>query len=284
LIRTFLLAGASALALGATSAEATTVVFSTPGSTTWTAPSTGVYVVEAWGAQGGASENSSGGLGAEIGGTFHLTAGQTLDIVVGYAGYSGLKSGSGGFGGGGSGAYNSGDGLYVLAGGGGGGGLTGSNGGPGQPATPNGAGQAGYGSAGGPGGAGGVMGTDGHGGSTSASGQGGGGFIVFNFLTMEGGYGGYDGGGGGGGASGGGGGDGNNSALGGGGGGGGGGGSLFRGGVLTVGLSGVRAGDGEVLISSVAVPEPETWSLMISGLGLLGYALRRRMGRRLTTR
>jgi hypothetical protein len=50
------------------------------------------------------------------------------------------------------------------------------------------------------------------------------------------------------------------------------------GGTQNVALSGVRAGDGEVLISS-ATPEPASWSLMISGLGLLGYALRRRMGR-----
>jgi hypothetical protein len=272
LIRTFLLAGASALALGATAAEASTVVFTTPGSTTWAAPSTGDYVIDAWGASGGTSSflysSTSGGLGAESAAKFHLTAGQVLTIVVGAAGTS--YFGRAGGGGGGSGAFSSGYGILDAAGGGGGGAFYGSKGGPGQVPI---SGQDGYGSAGGAGGSGGGSGGDGSDGSTPGSGGGGHGL----FTGMGGGSSGFNGGGGGGGVSGGGGGDGNNFNIFGYGGGGGGGGSDIEGGDTVVQQSGVWTGDGKVLIASV--PEPGTWSLMISGLGLLGYALRRRMGR-----
>ena len=36
---------------------------------------------------------------------------------------------------------------------------------------------------------------------------------------------------------------------------------------------------GTVNVLGPAVPEPSTWSLMLSGFGLLGYALRRRIPR-----
>jgi hypothetical protein len=62
--RQFLLAGASTLAIlaGATAAQADT--FTIPGEYIFTAPSAGTYVVDVWGAQGGASSVNSGGLGA----------------------------------------------------------------------------------------------------------------------------------------------------------------------------------------------------------------------------
>ncbi|GAB0120086.1 hypothetical protein [Acidisoma sp. 7E03] len=45
----------------------------------WTVPATGAYQILAYGGQGG----KGGGLGAEIGGTFTLQAGQALTILVG---------------------------------------------------------------------------------------------------------------------------------------------------------------------------------------------------------
>ncbi len=97
--------------------------------------------IEAWGAQGGstAGENGTGnwigGLGADIKGTFSVTPGQTLNVLVGGVGtnFSGGSCTTGG--GGGSWVVNSGS-LLLVAGGGGGafncnyyGGV---NGGPGQ--------------------------------------------------------------------------------------------------------------------------------------------------------
>ena len=73
-------------------------------------PTTGSYQILAFGAQGG---NAAGGLGAEIGGDFTLTAGESLQIAVG---------GIGGGGGGGSFVISPGNAPLVIAGGGGGGG------------------------------------------------------------------------------------------------------------------------------------------------------------------
>jgi len=54
---------------------------------TVTVTTSGVYDVVAYGAQGGADgAGTSGGKGAEIGGDVTLTAGETLEIVVGGAG------------------------------------------------------------------------------------------------------------------------------------------------------------------------------------------------------
>jgi hypothetical protein len=275
MIRTVLLAGASALAIGATPAAAAAAFdFTTPGLSTWTTPATGLYEIDVWGAQGGTNHTNSGGRGAEIGIKFNLTAGTALIIRVGAAGH--FPGGAGASGGGGSSVIVPASGYFVLVGGGGGAGFAGSDGGPGQIGV---TGQTGYGSATGAGGIGGAhffgIGANG---TTAGSGLGGNGGGLYS--AMYGGIGGFNGGGGGGGSAGGGGGDGNNMNPLGGGGGGGGGASFWYGGVQqTVALSGVRFGGGEVLISTMAVPEPGTWSLMISGLGLLGYALRRRMRR-----
>lgn len=58
---------------------------------TYTVPANGLYRITAYGAQGGNATvgNVVGGLGAEIGGDFALTAGKTLEIAVGGAGMDG---------------------------------------------------------------------------------------------------------------------------------------------------------------------------------------------------
>jgi len=56
----------------------------------FTAATTGVYDIVAFGASGGNRPmTSSAGLGAEIGGDFYLTAGEVLDVYVGGAGKDG---------------------------------------------------------------------------------------------------------------------------------------------------------------------------------------------------
>ena len=85
----------------------------------WTVPSTGYYNITAYGAQGGGfgqagSVDSAGGFGAQMTGTFQLTQGEVLNILVGGS--------SGGGGGGGSFVVDSSTNPLVVAGGGGGGG------------------------------------------------------------------------------------------------------------------------------------------------------------------
>jgi hypothetical protein len=74
----------------------------------WTVPRTGNYTIDAYGAQG-ANNNGTGGLGARTVGTFSLTQGEILGIVVGQQGDStGSSVWSGGYwgaGGGGGGTY-----------------------------------------------------------------------------------------------------------------------------------------------------------------------------------
>lgn len=74
----------------------------------WTVPATGQYILSADGAQGG----SSGGFGAKIKGTFNLTQGHILQILVGQSPTSG--------GGGGSFIYNSTNSTLLIGAGGGG--------------------------------------------------------------------------------------------------------------------------------------------------------------------
>jgi len=154
-------------------AQATSASFDYTGSpVTWTLPTTGVYQILAYGAQGGTGSGEAGcctggngGLGAEIGGYFTLTAGQVLSIAVGGQGGAGVATlAQGGGGGGGSFVTLSGS-ILVIAGGGGGGGAgqaaNGGDGGPGVHASgsgnggsignvvTSGAGGGGYNSAGG---------------------------------------------------------------------------------------------------------------------------------------
>jgi hypothetical protein len=225
-----LLAAASLLALFAWDPAARATSFDYTGSPdTFTVPVTGTYRILAFGAQGGNSlAGGGGGLGAEIGGEFSLTAGETLNIYVGGAG------GSRDFGGGGGGgSFVVGPGNTPLmplviagggAGGGGGGGLTGPAGGNG------------FGVGGGAGGAGGLGGA---GGSGFAGGAGGGGFF------SAGGNGGF----GGGGITGGG-------AFPGLAGGGGGGSFVLDAALNQILMAGVQAGNGEVVITFVFAGTP----------------------------
>jgi hypothetical protein len=63
-----------------------------------TIETTGTYDIVAFGAQGGSGGNAAGGDGAEIGGDFVLTAGTTIEIIVGAVG-AGSDDGGGGGGG-----------------------------------------------------------------------------------------------------------------------------------------------------------------------------------------
>jgi hypothetical protein len=95
-----------------------TIDSATQGIQEWVVPTTGDYIIEAWGAQGFAGDpGRSGGKGAYATGTFSLTAGETLYIVVGQKGTGGTNSGGGG---GGSFVVDSSGSPLVIAGGGGG--------------------------------------------------------------------------------------------------------------------------------------------------------------------
>ena len=96
-------------------------VTSSSGIQIWTVPSSGLYSIEALGAQGG---GSNGGLGASITGEFFLNGGDVLHIVVGQQGLEDPASPNGVGGGGGSFVVKApalaiGD-ILVIAGGGGG--------------------------------------------------------------------------------------------------------------------------------------------------------------------
>jgi hypothetical protein len=69
-----------------------------PGTYIWTAPETGTVTFDVFGAEGNDPDSNGPGRGGEARGSFHVTAGQTFEIVVG-----GHPDGhSGGFNGGGS--------------------------------------------------------------------------------------------------------------------------------------------------------------------------------------
>jgi hypothetical protein len=289
-MRILLLAGASTLALLTTSAQAVTFY----GGETFTVTESGLYQIVAFGAQGGGGlSGSGGGLGAEVGGDLRLSAGTTLEVVVGGQGGSGdCCNGAGGGGGGMSAVATSTFAPLVVAGGGGGASWNGT-GAAGYAAKPGERGTGFGGQGGGPtngGGGGGWLSPgansgaistgSGYGGSGPPSFAGGAGavsagFSLYGPVFMEGPNGGGGGGGGGGGYNGGGGGGG----YAGGSFGGGGGSYLATGVSPVVNQSGVQFGDGLVTISFV--PEPASWSLMITGLGFLGYVLRRRITGRL---
>ncbi len=97
------------------------VTVNTQGIQEWTVPVSGIYIIRAYGAQGA----RSGGLGADIKGSFSLTQGEIIKIAVGQTGSDGTTSGTtGGGGGGGSfvirSPYNNQASILVIAGGGGG--------------------------------------------------------------------------------------------------------------------------------------------------------------------
>ncbi|MGA7237717.1 MAG: PEP-CTERM sorting domain-containing protein [Bryobacteraceae bacterium] len=121
------------------------------GAQTFTAPVDGVYTITAYGASGGSTLNNSGGLGAEIGGQFTLTAGEILTIYVGGEGASVSDQGAGAGGGGGTFVVDLNNNPLVIAGGGGGAG-DGEDGHPGSTSFGNGHTDGGESNAGGGGG------------------------------------------------------------------------------------------------------------------------------------
>lgn len=88
-------------------------VTSANGVQEWTVPSSGLYLIEAYGAQGG---GNSGGLGAYIQGEFTLQGNDLLEILVGQ---EGTENDNGTGGGGGSFVVLNGQPLVVAGGGGG---------------------------------------------------------------------------------------------------------------------------------------------------------------------
>ena len=239
-------------------------VTTTNGIQLWTVPASGAYTIEAFGAQGGGANNY--GKGAQIKGTFQLTAGQQIKILVGQSGGF-YQSGSGG---GGSFVTTSANVPMVIAGGGGGQYNTSSQlynahsvvGNNGQATGCTGGGTAGSGGNGcnnsGASGGGGLSGNGGNG-SYGTGGQsflnGGVGGNHSSQAACVGGFGGgggthgnTGGGGGGGGYSGGGGGyhNGTNGS--------GGGGGSYNAGTSPINVGGVRVGHGQVIITVLSSP------------------------------
>jgi hypothetical protein len=285
-MKLLLLGGAMLLAIAAPCSGARAVPFDftyTGSLVTFTVPTIGFYQILAFGAQGGnlnfAGVVGPGGRGAEIAGDFSLTAGEILEIAVG--GYGGRAGGNGG--GGGSFVVGPGNTPLVIAGGGGGGGVYG----PGLIGLPGGGGLTGID---GGGFGGGTDGGGGAGGDLGQSGGGGGGFFsaggdgfgfpgsgggVFPDLTGGKGGGGFGGGGG------------VFFPSGGGGGGGysggagsslhagafnpGGGGGSFDAGINKILEADFQTGNGEVIITEIAIPEPASIALL--GTGLFGLAV-----------
>src|ERR1700722_8612955 len=127
-INRMLLAGASALAMTVASAEAGATTFDfTASLVSWTVPTNGVYVITAYGAQGGSGDLVAGGLGAEAGGYIPLSAGTMLAVIAG--GQGAPEAGGGSF------VFNITDGSYLVAAGGGGIGFSLNVGGPGLVTT-----------------------------------------------------------------------------------------------------------------------------------------------------
>jgi len=283
-------AGAVAIA-GAARAD----VFSYTGQVeTWVVPLTGVYQVTFNGAAGGNLDQilfpGERGWGAMIGGDIRLDGGTQLTVVVGGQGAPG--GGDRGGGGGGGSWLIDGSRLIGVAGGGGGDTFQGIPGGDGKIDSLVAGGVLGQGSSGagwlsdGPGetprptniqpyaslpyGTGGKSRPSFAGGDTIAilSQDFGGGTFVFHTGGFGGGGGAdYSFGGGGGGYTGG--------AMRGGGG------SYLDSAFTDIfGQSGANSGAGLIEINLIsAAPEPETWLLMIAGLGLTGAALRRHRSR-----
>jgi hypothetical protein len=226
----------------------------TSGYQLWTVPQTASYQITCNGASGG-SDRGGQGFGARMIGTFSLTQGEVLTIVVGQAGNLNGEGGWVGRGGGGGSIVARGNTPLIHAGGGGGG-ATSGNGGGGTTATTAGNGQgatlggngAGSGAAGGGGLNGnGTAGTWGGGGASYTNGGGGG-----SVSSSGNAWGGFGAGGGGGthGNSGGGGGGGGYSGGGGNGGEtGGNGGASFNSGSSQSNTSGANNGNGSITIT-----------------------------------
>lgn len=100
----------------------------TTGIQEWTVPKTGNYEIDAYGATGGyaylqgTSTIAYGGRGARLKGTFSLTEGDVIKILVGQRGRNNPKNDRGSGGGGGTFVYNDTTSTLLIAAGGGGGG------------------------------------------------------------------------------------------------------------------------------------------------------------------
>jgi hypothetical protein len=116
----FALAALGPLAVGMPAAA--DVISFSGATTTYTVPTTGVYEIMAYGAEGGSSGLVAGGAGAEVGAYFSLPSGETLSILVGGGGLNGgsVHSGTGG---GGTFVIAPGNTALLVAGGGGGAGI-----------------------------------------------------------------------------------------------------------------------------------------------------------------
>ena len=90
---------------------------SSKGIQLWTVPKSGMYKIEAYGAQGGNSRLAQGGKGAIMTGELNLVQGEVLKILIGQQGEKALNGGGGG---GGTSVARSIT-MLILAGGGGGG-------------------------------------------------------------------------------------------------------------------------------------------------------------------
>jgi hypothetical protein len=276
-VRRLLLTGSAFLSIGALhpAAEATPIVFDFTyiGSrVTFTVPTTDAYQILAFGASGGFRSIFGFASGAEIAGTFNLTAGEMLTIAVGGAGSP--------IGGGGGGSFVVGPGNLplVIAGGAGSGAFSIAGGLPGQVGLIS--------EAGGPGGPlGGAGGTGGNGGAAGNGGGGGGGFFSAGGGVGGGGaFPGLAGGSFGGGFGGGGGGTGGGGGYSGGGGGSfippnfggpaGGGGSFDAGAnqILMPGEILMAQTNGEVIITELAAAIPEPASVSLLSAALAGLA------------
>ncbi|MFC0166823.1 PEP-CTERM sorting domain-containing protein [Pseudoduganella danionis] len=296
----------------ANSALAGKVVALSTGIQQWIVPTSGLYTITASGASGGYTANALGGRGASLTVQQQLLAGHTIQILVGEeGGRASVNSGSASAGGGGGGTfiYDATDSKLILVAGGGGGAAQGSgfstlNGGDASLAnvtsgangisSPYSWGAAGVGGANGNGGlrpsyggaGGGGFIANGQGGNAYAGGggtsflnggQGGANLTWYGALTLNvaGGFGGGAGAGmhsnfeanagGGGGYSGGGGGGTRVGA-------GGGGGNYYTGDFLNFAYN---TGNGSAIFTS-AVPEPETYAMMLAGLSLMAGVARRR--------
>lgn len=152
---------------------ASTSVWRTPGTYSWTAPAGTAYVIiQAWGAGGAGAYYTSllslagGGAGAFIGSTtVNMSSGQVVNLIVGQGGQG--STGGTGYGAGGNG-------VAAFAGGGGGSSAFGvlviaSGGGGGSASNPSGVSGGGYGATGSSGGAGGTTALDTYGGGGGGS-------------------------------------------------------------------------------------------------------------------
>ncbi|GAB5388048.1 MAG: hypothetical protein Alpg2KO_10160 [Alphaproteobacteria bacterium] len=116
----------------------------TSGIQQWQVPHTGLWQITARGAAGGDQGSRTGGSGAEITGTVTLTAGETINIIVGQQGldWLSLNASSAAGGGGGSFVWRDSDNTPLVVAGGGGGART-NDGGDGNATNASGTGNGG---------------------------------------------------------------------------------------------------------------------------------------------